>query len=503
MSFQIKRTISVASLFALLLLAGCAGLGRLESRHAASESPLLACAQWYGALDDAVAAAGVRDAQTARIDGFPYLRTDRFSASLREAARAQESVLHALVERLLALDFEARTHEIVNLPIARLQAAGSGFGVPDPAAALRRTQECGKAFSRSDLDAPEAIKALLDRLQVPDDYVTSHRLAGLYWLSRIPFSAGVMRHVNDTEAAFARDLEATANGTVVRYSPAGRPQITAERLRLMLERSADNALRVPAPTAEDLDLLFRLYAPSFEVETTGDYDRPGALRWRWGSVPEVDAADVAVYQQIAHTRYHGTNLLQLVYTIWFSERPALTPGDLLSGRLDGVVFRVTLAPDGTPLVYDTMHPCGCYHMFFTTPKAVPRPAPPGELEWAFVPQKLRNLNPEDRMVLRVATRTHYVDRVFRDQDDSLARYELRPYGELRSMRRMPGGAQSVFGPDGMIAGTERAERFLFWPMGIANAGAMRQWGRHATAFVGRRHFDDADLFERRFVLDLK
>jgi len=27
---------------------------------------------------------------------------------------------------------------------------------------------------------------------------------------------------------------------------------------------------------------------------------------------------------------------------------------------------------------------------------------------------------------------------------------------------------------------------------------MRIWGRHATAFVGMRHFDDADLFERYF-----
>ena len=27
---------------------------------------------------------------------------------------------------------------------------------------------------------------------------------------------------------------------------------------------------------------------------------------------------------------------------------------------------------------------------------------------------------------------------------------------------------------------------------------MRQWGRQPTAFVGRRHFDDADLIERRF-----
>jgi hypothetical protein len=39
-------------------------------------------------------------------------------------------------------------------------------------------------------------------------------------------------------------------------------------------------------------------------------------------------------------------------------------------------------------------------------------------------------------------------------------------------------------------------------MGIRSAGAMRQWGRQATAFVGRRHFDDADLIERRFELDL-
>jgi hypothetical protein len=65
------------------------------------------------------------------------------------------------------------------------------------------------------------------------------------------------------------------------------------------------------------------------------------------------------------------------------------------------------------------------------------------------------------------------------------------------------GARSAYGPDGLVAGTERAERFLFWPMGIASAGQMRQWGKHATAFVGRRHFDDADLFEKRFVFKLE
>jgi hypothetical protein len=50
-----------------------------------------------------------------------------------------------------------------------------------------------------------------------------------------------------------------------------------------------------------------------------------------------------------------------------------------------------------------------------------------------------------------------------------------------------------------VPGTERAERWLFWPMGIASAGQMRQWGRHATAFVGRRHFDDAGLLDLYFA----
>ena len=37
-------------------------------------------------------------------------------------------------------------------------------------------------------------------------------------------------------------------------------------------------------------------------------------------------------------------------------------------------------------------------------------------------------------------------------------------------------------------------------MGIPSAGAMRQWGRHATAFVGRRHFDEPFLVERYFEI---
>lgn len=122
----------------------------------------------------------------------------------------------------------------------------------------------------------------------------------------------------------------------------------------------------------------------------------------------------------------------------------------------------------------------------------------------FSPQSLPRLAEGERPVVRIASGTHYIEGVgVVGGTDSLVRYELRPYAELRSVMRYAGGRASIFGPDGLVPGTERAERFLFWPMGIHSAGAMRQWGRHATAFVGRRHFDDADLFERRFRFDLE
>lgn len=60
------------------------------------------------------------------------------------------------------------------------------------------------------------------------------------------------------------------------------------------------------------------------------------------------------------------------------------------------------------------------------------------------------------------------------------------------------GQRSLFGADGIVAASARGERFPFWPIGVPNPGAMRQWGRYATAFIGRRHFDDPDLMDKSF-----
>jgi hypothetical protein len=477
-----------------LLVTGCASLeapfgGHLQDPRA----EVRGCAEWFAKLDAQVSEARVRDAQYPAVAGFPYLRASRLLAALRPLAESSEQAMRALADRLLALDQEARRYEIMNLPAAQLQEKE----------AIARTRSCGRLLRDLDLAAPASRRELLERASVPDDYSTLSRALGLYALTKYAFASGIRRHEAQTREVFAREPALPAGATLIRYAPHPVAPLSRAQAAGILERSTRNALGIPEPDETDLEDLLAAYAPSFEVPVVADYDRFGALRWGRDGQVGVDGGNLVVYGQAAWTRYRNRVLLQLVYTLWFPERPAAAGSALLAGRLDGVVWRVTLSPDGEPLVYDTMHACGCYHMFFPTPRATPLPAPSDTEEWLFSPQSLPRIAEGERSLLRMASGTHYIERVGVTRGtDSLARYVIWPYGELRSMQPLGPGRAGAFGPDGLIAGSERPERHLFWPTGIASAGAMRQWGRHATAFVGRRHFDDADLIEKRFSLEL-
>ena len=479
-----RRIFGVA---ALLLAAGCATV----DQRVASRSP---CQEWFIALDDRVDAAGVRDAQYTRMPGFPYLRTDRLLASLRDKAAERPDTLATFAQRLRALDYEARRYEIDNLPPEALHGTRADV--------LQRTQDCGLQLVAADLASARGSAALVAAARVPDDYSVAMRALGLYSLTRIPFSSGVRRFEDEIRASFAAGP--STSSARVRYAPpAGRP-LSRDVVKGLLARGQFDPLGQPLVSERELEALALTYAPSFDVAVAGDYDRFGALRWRRGeATANVDATEPVVYAHSSYARYGDSVLLQIVYTLWFSERPASSSLDILAGRLDGVVWRVTLAPDGEPIMHDTIHPCGCYHWFFPSPRAKPRAAPDEREEWAFAPQTLPRLQPGERPVVSIASATHFIEGVgVASGPDSLVHYTLRRYDELRALPRIDGSRRSLFGADGIVAGSERGERFLYWPMGIASAGAMRQWGRHATAFVGRRHFDDADLLERRFELDL-
>src|SRR4051812_29153981 len=167
----------------VVLLAGCAGTA-VNPHLRSPDEALRACAQWYAALDHAVDAAGVRDAQDSRIPGFPYLRVSRHLSSLRDHATASEAAMRAFSERLTELDLEARRFEIDNLP---------EWSGPRPTA-LKRTGDCARLLRDADLAVAERRRELLDRASVPDDYSLGLRTLGLYPLTRIPFASGVRKY---------------------------------------------------------------------------------------------------------------------------------------------------------------------------------------------------------------------------------------------------------------------------------------------------------------------
>ncbi len=411
-------------------------------------------------LDAAVERAGVRDAQEHRLDGFPYLRINRFTASFRDAARNDAGVRHAMLKGMAALDLHARQFESANLPLDIRAPLGE---LP--------LEKCSRVLTTDDLGSPARMAALLDAAQVPDAYADWKRALGLYPLTSVPFRWGVRRWEDSTTRTFA----AAPATPLARWLP-------------------------PLPDAT----LVTRHAPAFEIDMQTPDDRFGAPKWTQDGVG-IDVDVPVVFSQVTHTRFAGQTLTQLVYTLWFPSRPAEGPFDLLSGHLDALVIRITLDLDGQILLADSIHACGCYHQFFPSARLAVRAPPDSHQEWAFSPAALPTIREGQRLVFRIASGTHYLTGLTTMAVDETSpprdpRYALRPADSLRSLPLPEGhGRRSLYGPDGLVAGTERGERFLFWPMGIASPGSLRQAGLQATAFVGRRHFDDADLIERRFM----
>jgi len=481
----------------LSLCAGLLAAAVLLAGSAAAEPPHAEdCTGWFARLDETVDRAGTRDAGSHRISGFPYLRSDRFLASFRKEVSGDPATFAVWLNHLRLLDEKARVYELRNLPFAYLRP----LGVPDSTAAIVKTNACAAELSRTDLSKSSQKTALIAQAAVPDEYIERNRILGLYPLATLPFSIGIAHWQNETVTMFWRTVASDPeNDTATRYEPGEKPA-DATQIQVIFTRTARDRLGIPQFSIADRERLFRTFAPIFEISTSGQYDRFGPLTWGTGLTPEVDVARPTVYRRLAFTRYRDRVLVQLIYTIWFPERPHADSVDLLAGKLDGLIFRVTLDSNGSPLVYDSIHPCGCYHMFFPTARAKVKPSPQPGIEWALVPATLPAVGPERRIVLQTSSGSHYLHGLRFDTGSRGIAYGFAEEDELRALPTIDGTTRSAFGPDGIITGTERGERLLFWPTGVADTGAMRQWGRHATAFLGRRHFDDSDLIEQRFSI---
>lgn len=492
-----------------ILAAGCAHVGGEAVRGFVDvEAPR--CRQLRTALADAIGRAGVRDAEAPSIANTPYLRVNRFLAHLGRKAAAGRSVrsIAAWLQRLRALDEEGVRLELANLPqpeLGRLRAQLYRAPVP-----RRRIDADYNACARAYVDRLRAnrnrVRQLARTVRVADAYSDVAQTAGLFPLASIPIASGWQNWKRENLASFAQPVSALpVKGRLATWSPTttDRP-LAAREVRAIIERSRDPYLGIPEPQGRDLRRLLHTFAPVWQVDVTGSYDEIGQPRWRRrsGSIV-IDRGQPAVFTRVSHAIVNGRSLLQLSYTAWFQERPREGPLDLLGGHLDAVIWRVTLSPEGRPLVYDSIHACGCYHFIFPVG---------GPAAWGRTTRSLKEIpaivmgmerpRRRQRVLLRLATKSHYLLGVAvadgRALKSKRVLYRLRDEYGLRSLPVTPNRRRSLYRPDGLVAGTERLERFLLWPTGVRSPGAIRQWGHHAIAFAERRHFDDPVLLSRIF-----
>lgn len=478
----------------LLVVAGCAVVprGPLPADTAVDD----ACLALFTRVEAETRSAGVEDGGAARISEFPWLRIDRFLASLSGEATNSEAAFDAWLARLGELERTARRFEIDNLPRdarnrLREDWRAAAYHHALPAGPLEALQACQPILDSTLRQDPAARQALLDAARVEDDYVAWQRVLGLYPLSSRLARSGVVRLHRRLADGFDREADVR-----IHYAAVPAAASRAARLPGIDGPFPRDALGVPSLPREALDAVFDIHAPIWSIETHAAADRPGALVLDGDDRPEVDIGEPVEYRWSSFTRLGEELLLQLNYAVWFPERPAQHRFDIVAGHLDGVIWRVTLDGQGAVLAFDSIHLCGCYYLVF--PAAGWRAV---EAAWheepVLAPQGAPRPEPGERVMLTLESGTHYlIGVVGANLPSELVELEVHPMDTLRSLPLPAGGRASLYRPDGLIPASRRPERFVLWPLGVRSAGAMRQPGRHAIAFVGRRHFDDPRLLEQ-------
>ncbi|MEM7540908.1 MAG: hypothetical protein AAF384_04905, partial [Pseudomonadota bacterium] len=433
-----------------------------------------ACHDLFADNDQSIQENHSRDAQNYRVPNHPYLRTNRFLAAFSHRLDDQ-ATRNAWIERMLALDRADREIELKNA------------GLPAPSGLARCYQDLAKNIGFSD----DLFDAIVQNTAVPPSYNPMKRWLGAYPISSRFIRRQVVKLQSRENEAIDR-FSAFADGANYRvYGKQKRLPVAKVPAPLPTDR-----LGIPMPSDQDLTRLFERHLPMIAVEQISEADQIGSLS-ATGSGLAVEVQHPSYYTLVSYTHFHGRVLLQLNYVWWFPKRGRASQIDIYAGKLDGLTWRVTLDTDLSVLAYDVMHNCGCYHMFFPSPRLVTN----ADNEEASEPLWLPPIQwPHSAPTIFLKGRSHYLAGVINAPNLKISNeVTLRPYDALRSLA-VGARYRSAFGEGGLIKASRRLERFLLWPSGIASPGAMRQWGHHATAFVGQRHFDDPFLLARYFSL---
>lgn len=241
-----------------------------------------------------------------------------------------------------------------------------------------------------------------------------------------------------------------------------------------------------AITARDEDQLTGRLLPVFLIENPREFynliGTPRATAARHGSAcVSVDPAQSSIYTREERFSTANGTYTNLIYRIHFPETPlSFLPFYLTAGKNVGLLIIVTLNGDGQPLLYTTLHTCGCYLAFVPTTylpkKAYPEnwrtdkrqivysQSLPGILDFSATEPA------GSKTAILVENATHRIKDIWLEDRATLATYTTRNarIAPLESLKALPvpgGGTTSFFETSGerkgYVKGSQKMWERLF------------------------------------------
>lgn len=450
-------------------------------------------------LDKAVIDAGVNNAAGFRIEGFPYLRTNRFLCGLKNRITipAEKNIW---IDWMRDEDTSARYTEIACLPSGLLKELAARADVSPSVEALSAYAErCADDLFSVCRDQPGFFESVSKAAECPSEYKTALRVAGAYPLAALPVAFLTKKaHKRMTRWFSQKTDEIPPRGTWISYVPNRRYGFTTDEIGRMIQKASDNVLRVPRPDEATGQVLAAIFAPVITQDIRDEADRIGAVEWRKETI-YVDGDRPSVYYYLTNAFYHRRPILQINYAVWYPARTGPGAPWIERGELDGLTIRLSLDWNGRPVMVDIMNNCGCYHFFIPAEGTVKAVKPQPLTIDAFAPARLPgpfsgtplnvHVNADWHQVVGITTTPPPVEDI---------PYRLVPYQTLEMLTKTGDVHESLFNARGIAKGSKRIEPFLLFSMGIPKVGSMRQRSHHALKLVGKSYFSDPDLFDQNF-----
>ena len=460
MTLRAPRLVSVLVLVSALLpvLASAADQddAAREARAAAKlAAQLTACRVAFADIDARIDKAGVRDAGYHQVEGFPYLRSDRLMASFTKEI-SDPDTYSIWILQLRDNESFSRDIELRNLGLPNQERAGL----------LSDLRLCSVWLSLNELEDDATRARMIKAVPVPPSPVAT--------------TSTTKQGDAQIKADFAKPLAQLPSSGSLALWQAATPSVD-EEAPPTFDRLSHDELGRSGMTTQWWTSLAEAYAPRWQIETAGQQDRFGAPVWietkDQGTQLSINLDQPTVYYQASYMRFGGRSLIQFNYFIFF---PSATPN---AAPLDGMAWRVTLDPDGKPLVYDSVRMDGSDHLWFPAQTLPLRTLPKDQNALALTLQNA----PSEPWAVRLKSDDHLARRLVPvAANSSASTYMLKPYEDLLTVDLPKGGTRSIYGPTGVLAGS-------------STQNAPWQLGALPATSTGTRYFDDPYLIETVFV----